>query len=190
MSTTRTPRTQRDRAVTAVFTWQVRPGREAQFEEWTHGATRTASTFPGSEGVVWVRPEEGPLFHAIARFSDPERLKAWLASPERAAWHRRIADIATEVSSERQATTGMETWFSLPGTTVHSPPRWKMALTTLLAAYPLVLLLQWQVVPATASWPLPLRAALFPAVLLPSLTYLIMPSLSRLLRLWLYHPPA
>ncbi|WP_409474564.1 antibiotic biosynthesis monooxygenase [Streptomyces sp. HC307] len=189
MSTTRTPITQRNQAVTAVFTWQVRPGREAQFEEWTHGVTRVASRFPGSEGVVWVRPERGHLFHAIARFSDSERLSAWLASRERAAWHRRIAGIATEISSERQSTTGMETWFSLPGTTVQSPPRWKMALTTLLAAYPLVLLLQWLVVPATASWPLPLRAALFPAVLLPSLTYLIMPWLSRLLRLWLYRPP-
>lgn len=189
VSTTGTPITQPNQAVTAVFTWQVRPGREAQFEEWTHGVTRAASRFPGSEGVVWVRPESGHLFHAIARFCDTERLSAWLDSPERAAWHRRISGIATEVSSERQATTGMETWFSLPGTTVQSPPRWKMALTTLLAAYPLVLLLQWLVVPATASWPLPLRAALFPAVLLPSLTYLIMPWLSRLLRLWLYRRP-
>jgi antibiotic biosynthesis monooxygenase (ABM) superfamily enzyme len=186
MTATRTPARHRDEPVTAVFTWRVQPGHEAEFEEWTHGITRAASGFPGSEGVAWLRPENGHVFHAVSRFTDPERLKAWLVSEERAEWHRRIDAVATEVSGERQSTTGMETWFSLPGTTVQSPPRWKMALTTLLAAYPLVLLLQWLVTPNTANWPLPLRAAVFPAVLLPSLTYLIMPGLSRLLRQWLY----
>ncbi|MEV0208219.1 hypothetical protein AB0H97_23850 [Streptomyces sp. NPDC050788] len=43
--------------------------------------------------------------------------------------------------------------------------------------------------PRTTLWPLPLRAAVFPVLLLPVLTYLVMPRLSRLLRLWLYRPP-
>lgn len=190
MSATKTPPVHDGEPVTAVFTWQVRPGHEREFEEWTHRVTRVTARFPGSEGVAWLRPEDGHVFHAVARFQDPERLKAWLRSDERARWHRRVNGIATEVSGERQSTTGMETWFSLPGTTVQSPPRWKMSLTTFLAAYPLVVLLQWLVVPQTAHWPLPLRAAVFPAVLLPSLTYVIMPRLSRLFRLWLYRPPA
>ncbi|MFH9011100.1 hypothetical protein ACH4C6_06950 [Streptomyces sp. NPDC017943] len=40
--------------------------------------------------------------------------------------------------------------------------------------------------PSTAGWPLPLRAVVFPLVLLPVLTYLVMPGLSRVLRQWLY----
>jgi antibiotic biosynthesis monooxygenase (ABM) superfamily enzyme len=65
-----------------------------------------------------------------------------------------------------------------------------MVLTTFLAAYPLVLLVQWLLVPHTTGWPLPLRAVVFPAVLLPTLTYVLMPRLSRLLRLWLYPSPS
>ena len=42
------------------------------------------------------------------------------------------------------------------------------------------------VVPAVLSWPLLLRASLFPLGLVPLLTFLIMPRLSRLLRQWLY----
>jgi antibiotic biosynthesis monooxygenase (ABM) superfamily enzyme len=61
-----------------------------------------------------------------------------------------------------------------------------MVLTTFLGAYPFTLLIQWLVTPHTTGWPLPLRAAVFPLVLLPVLTYLVMPGLSRLLRLWLY----
>ncbi|MEU9211908.1 antibiotic biosynthesis monooxygenase [Streptomyces sp. NPDC048415] len=181
--------TRRGDPVTTVLTWEVRPGREADFEEWTRGITRCARQFPGNEGVSWLHPEEGHRYHAVLRFSDPERLTDWLNSPERADWHARIEDIATEVSSERQSTTGLETWFSLPGTTVQAPPRWKMVLTTFLGAYPCALLLQWLVTPHTTAWPLPLRAAVFPVVLLPVLTYVIMPRLSRLLRLWLYPPP-
>ncbi|MFI1169026.1 antibiotic biosynthesis monooxygenase [Streptomyces sp. NPDC020801] len=177
---------QRSEPVTTVLTWQVRPGHEAEFEEWTRGITRVARRFPGNEGVAWLRPEDGHRFHAVLRFSDPHRLAAWLSSGQRAEWHGRIERIATEVSSERQSTTGLETWFSLPGTTVQSPPRWKMVLTTFLGAYPFTLLIQWLVAPRTVSWPLPLRAAVLPLVLLPLLTYLVMPRLSRLLRLWLY----
>ncbi|WP_371667667.1 antibiotic biosynthesis monooxygenase [Streptomyces sp. NBC_00289] len=186
MSTTQL---RRGEPVTTVLTWRVRPGREQEFEEWTHGITRCVRRFPGSEGVSWLRPEDGHRFHAVLRFSDPHRLTAWLESPERADWHARIEGIATEIGSERQSTTGMETWFGLPGTTVQAPPRWKMVLTTFLAAYPFTLLIQWQLTPRTAAWPLLLRAAVFPVLLLPTLTYLVMPRLSRLLRLWLYRPP-
>ncbi|WP_030675230.1 antibiotic biosynthesis monooxygenase [Streptomyces cellulosae] len=179
----------RGEPITTVLTWQVRPGHEHEFEQWTHGIADCARRFPGNEGVSWLRPEDGHRFHAVLRWSDPHRLAAWLESDERAAWHRRIEGIATELGSERQSTTGMEAWFSLPGTTVQSPPRWKMVLTTFLGAYPFTLLIQWLVTPSTTAWPLPLRAAVFPVVLLPVLTYLVMPSLSRLLRLWLYRSP-
>lgn len=64
-----------------------------------------------------------------------------------------------------------------------------MVLTTFLGAFPCTLLIQWLVTPRTAAWPLPLRAAVFPVVLLPVLTYLVMPLLSRVLRRWLYPPP-
>ncbi|MFF7311821.1 antibiotic biosynthesis monooxygenase [Streptomyces sp. NPDC008137] len=183
MSTTEV---RRGEPVTTVLTWQVRPGHEREFEKWTRGISRCARQFPGNEGVSWLEPEDGHRFHAVLRWSDQHRLAAWLESGERARWHRKIEDIATEVTSERQSTTGMETWFSLPGTTVQAPPRWKMVLTTFLGAYPFTLLITWLVTPQTTGWPLPLRAAVFPLVLLPVLTYLVMPRLSRLLRLWLY----
>lgn len=175
--------------ITTVLTWQVRPGHQHEFEEWTHGIADCARRFPGNEGVSWLRPEDGHRYHAVLRWSDPRRLAAWLESEERTTWHERIEGIAQEIGSERQSTTGMEAWFSLPGTTVQAPPRWKMVLTTFLGAYPFTLLIQWLVTPATTNWPLPLRAAVFPLVLLPVLTYLVMPSLSRLLRLWLFPPP-
>jgi antibiotic biosynthesis monooxygenase (ABM) superfamily enzyme len=70
-----------------------------------------------------------------------------------------------------------------------------MVVVTLLAVYPLSLVFQGLIAPLTQGWPLPLRSALFPIVVVPTLTYLFMPGLSRAMRGWLYpagrrHRPA
>jgi antibiotic biosynthesis monooxygenase (ABM) superfamily enzyme len=58
-----------------------------------------------------------------------------------------------------------------------------------------VLLFQGLIAPRTQGWPLLLRSAAFPLVVVPTLTYLLMPLLSPLTRRWLYparrtHRPA
>jgi uncharacterized protein len=170
--------------VTVVFTWEVAKGREAEFEEWAHGITTAAARFPGHLGATWLRPEgKDRRYHTVVRFSDGARLSAWLESPERESWMDRLGDLADE---DRAHTTGMETWFSLPDRSVSAPPRWKMALVTFAGVYPLSLVLQVTAVPAAEGWPVPLRACVFPVLLVPLLTYVIMPALSRLLRRWLY----
>lgn len=170
--------------VTVVYTWDVAKGREHDFEEWAHGITDEATRFPGHLGATWLRPEgKDRRYHTVLRFSDGDRLSAWLESPERERWMRRLEGLAEE---DRTHTTGMETWFSLPDRSVPAPPRWKMALVTFAAVYPLSLLLQATAVPLAKSWPLPLRSLVFPIVLVPLLTYVIMPTLSRVLRRWLY----
>ena len=74
------------------------------------------------------------------------------------------------------------------------PPQWKMALVTLIGIYPPVVALLALVVARVEAWPLLARAAVIPLMLVPLLTYVIMPLLSRLLRDWLYphkiRPPA
>jgi uncharacterized protein len=86
-----------------------------------------------------------------------------------------------------QRATGLETWFTLPGErAVVPPPRWKMLLVTLIGAYPLVVLLSAFVLPSLEGWPLLVRAAVVPVVVLSLMTYLVMPQLTRLLSGWLY----
>jgi hypothetical protein len=70
MSTTQAPRTE---PVTTVFTWQVRPGREADFEEWTRGATDCAPRFPGNQGVSWLRPDHGHRHLAALQLFDRQQ---------------------------------------------------------------------------------------------------------------------
>ncbi|GAA1461983.1 antibiotic biosynthesis monooxygenase [Nocardiopsis exhalans] len=172
--------------VTVVFTWDVAPGRESEFEAWLHRVNQVATDFPGHQGVTWIAPDDpGGHYHALLRFSGSRALEAWLGSPERARTIAELEGIATE-ADRRVRTTGMETWFSLPRTAVRPPPKWKMALVSFTAVYPCVLLFTAFVAPLFQDWPLPLRTVVLPTVMAPLLTYVLMPTLSRLLRSWLY----
>ncbi|MCD0484015.1 antibiotic biosynthesis monooxygenase [Streptacidiphilus sp. ASG 303] len=141
-------------------------------------------------GVTWLRPQDGTHhYHAVLHFRDARRLAAWMESPERAAWHARVADIAVPADEQRRH-TGLDTWFPLPPGSEEQTPRWKMCVVTFCGAYPFSLLFQGLAAPHTVGWPLALRAAAFPLLLVPLLTYLVLPALNRLLRRWLYplHP--
>ena len=174
------------RLVTVVFTWDVTAGREKDFEAWAHGVNDTAAGFPGHLGATWLRAEGSRhRYYTILNFLDEDHLDAWMGSDERDAWIRRLDGIAKE---HRHRTSGLETWFSLPGDAVPAPARPKMVAVSLLAVYPLSLFFQAVVAPRAQALPLPLRSVLFPLVVVPTLTYLLMPGLSRLLRGWLYPP--
>ena len=170
--------------VTEVFTWHVVEGKQEEFESWAHGITRAALEFKGHLGSAWLRPEgKGNCYQTVVRFSSADLLDTWLRSPERARCVQNLKGIATE---EKVRSTGLETWFHLPNQAALPPPRWKMAIVTFGAIWPLSILFDWLVVPSILHWPLPIRAAVFPFALVPLLTYLIMPNLSRLLRRWLF----
>jgi uncharacterized protein len=111
-------------------------------------------------------------------------LGAWEASQER---DRLVQEARKFSTPDVQQATGLETWFVLPGQrAIVPPPRWTMLLVTLIGAYPLVVLLSAFVLPSLEGWPLLVRAAVVPVVLLSLMTYLVMPQLTRLLSGWLY----
>ncbi|QXJ21593.1 antibiotic biosynthesis monooxygenase [Actinomadura graeca] len=180
------PENEESEPVTVVFTWDVKPGRENDFEEWAEGIHRTAKRHSGHEGATWLRAEGSRhRYYTVLNFADQERLDRWLDSPERKAWLDRVDGIARE---HRQGTSGMETWFSLPGEAVPAPSKIKMIIVTFGAVYPLSLVFQGLLAPQTQAWPLALRALTFPVIMVPLLTLLVMPGLSRMFRRWLYPP--
>ncbi|GIG02684.1 antibiotic biosynthesis monooxygenase [Catellatospora citrea] len=181
-----------DEPVSVLFTWAVVPGREADFERWLEEVNAASARFPGHQGVTWLRPKDAPqgsepFYHCVLRFRNGRDLSRWLTSPEREVVVRHLAGIAHE-AEPRETTTGMETWFSLPGRPVLPPPRWKMAIVSFLGVYPCVLVFQLLGAEHLSELPLPLvvRAAILPLLLAPILTYLVMPWLSRALRGFLY----
>jgi antibiotic biosynthesis monooxygenase (ABM) superfamily enzyme len=176
-----------DEPVTVLYSRRVKPGREAAFETWARGILAAARQFPGHLGASVLDAPDSRERHILFSFADRKSLQAWLDSAERRYWLARVEELL-ETDRGLQQLTGLETWFKLPGSnvpTMKPPPRWKMWLVSLVAVYPLVLAFQASVVPRMARLPLPLRALLFPLVLLTLMTFVVMPMVTRLLRRWL-----
>ena len=171
--------------ITAVVTRNVLPGRERDYEEWARRVV-SATTPYGATGHTFLTPDAGvPTRRVlIVRFADEDGMRAWDQSEDR----DRLTREAGEFSSlDIRRATGLEAWFTLPGKpAIVPPPRWKQLLVTLVGAYPLVVLLSAFVLPRLADWPLLVRSAVLPIVLLTLMTYVVMPALTQLMRGWLY----
>jgi antibiotic biosynthesis monooxygenase (ABM) superfamily enzyme len=176
-----------DEPVTVLYSRRVKPGREADFEAWAHGIVAAARQFPGHLGASVLDAHGSREYHILFSFADPRSLRAWLDSQERRRWLAQVGELL-EADRGLQQLTGLETWFKLPGShvaTMTPPPRWKMWLVSLAAVYPLVLAFQAVLVPRMGGLPLPLRALVFPLVLLTTMTFVVMPVVTRVLRRWL-----
>ena len=68
---------------------------------------------------------------------------------------------------------------------VAAPPRYKLAVLSWAGAYTVITLILAVLGPAMAPWPLPLRTLLLSVLMVVAMTWLVMPSLTRLCRGWL-----
>lgn len=168
-----------------VFTFRARSGQEQALGRWVHRVVGAARQYEGNIAATVIGPDQAGEYRVLHLFRDLAALESWLGSAQRAELLR-----AAEPLLERPPAvlrTGLETWFRLPsdGPAILPPPRWKMWVTSVVAIYPLVVIFLAWVSPHINGWPLAVRAAVFPLVLLSLMTYLVMPNVTRLLRPWL-----
>jgi hypothetical protein len=172
---------------TSVVTRVVKPGREKAFEEWLHGISQEAARFPGHLSATIFRPPPGgQKYTIVVQFDRDENLQRWLRSDRRREWIERVAALE-EVPEHREEVTGLEHWFTLPDKAEASPPpKHKMALLVLLAAYPTVLVIHVILLPILGRVPYPLGALIGTVCLVLALTYVVMPRMTRAFQGWLY----
>ncbi len=178
-----------DDAVTKVIDRVPLPGAQAQLDEAIHQLTRAAMKFPGHLGVNVTPPAlpAQPGYRIVYKFDTAEHLRAWEASEEQ---HRLVANANryTQGAPGYQVLTGLETWFTLPSVPGLVPPsRARMSVVSWLGIFPLVyvygLLCNWAVPPDT---PAMVRVLVVTVLVVPTMTYIVGPRLTRLFRGWLY----
>lgn len=171
-------------AVTVTVARKVRPGREADFEEWADRLTEQASGFPGFLGAGRLRPDRGDEFHVVYRFDSADHLRNWEDSATRSHLLAEGDELMETVAVQR--VTGLETWFSLPGRATTPPPKWKMFVVSGVVIY-LLQVLEYGVFGwVTDGWPLMARLLLMSFPVTALMTWVVMPQASVLLRRWLY----
>jgi antibiotic biosynthesis monooxygenase (ABM) superfamily enzyme len=168
----------------------VPAGKVARFEPLLQEMIMAAQGFDGHLGVDVLRPDGGGVYQIIFRYRSPAEHEAWMASDRRHELVARIDRLLDDgTTAEVRTVDGWEGWFVTPGYAPPAPPRrWKMAVVTFVALYPLLLALITVLRPVTRGWPVPLPLLVTLGLTVPLMTWLVMPLLTVRLGPWLRRP--
>jgi hypothetical protein len=181
---------QGDDALTAVIHRRIKPGAEARFESLMQEFTGFVLRQPGHLGINVIRPSgDSREYTVLDRFATETDRRKFTSSNEYRDWMHRLRDVS-ETDPEIQEMGGLSFWFTVPDRPHRKPPpRTKMAFVTLLGVYPLSMLYPNVVLPLTPGWPALLRGLVIAALIVVTLTWLVMPLLTRMLEKWLFVEP-
>lgn len=167
-----------------AITRVVRDGKEAEFEDAIKRFVARSLDHHGTTGAHLLRPTDAsrPREYGILRSFRSERdMQAFYSSDLFAQWQTEVAELVEGDPVHRQL-HGLEAFFSGQAT---QPPRWKMAFVTWLGVFPVVLLWSSTLPPLLPWWHPIATTALVTAVAVITLTWLVMPVLTRSFSGWL-----
>lgn len=170
-----------------AITRHVRPGYESVFEETVRGVILAASTFAGYAGGEVLHPTaKRGAWQLILRFDTLVHLQEWEESPICQGWIAR-ADALTIGDPKVLRVNGLEAWFVLPEVpNAAPPPKWKTAIVSAIGLYPVISLMPILLKPITTGLPTWLATLVSIALMMPLMTWVIMPQVTRLFKPWLY----
>jgi hypothetical protein len=175
--------------VTMVFARDVKPDRIEEFEEWINGISLAVRQFDGYQGMDVIRPSDHghQEYVMILRFDEYHHMRMWMSSPEREKWVGRAGEL-TMGETYIQEAHGFEPWFTLPDHqhAAKAPAKYKMALLTMAAIYPLLLVVSTALNMIFPSWPRELVILLTVVLLVSLMTFYVMPWVTKGFRFWLY----
>jgi hypothetical protein len=168
--------------VHVAITRKALPGKEEEFkkalltfmgESFAHGGVHGA-------GMITALPGGDDREIGILRsFKDEAERDAFYKSAAFKKWD----DYATTITEKPvyRELNGLEAWFRSP----LPPPRWKMALVTLAGVFPTSIFLSLTIGKTIKDLPPVLRLFIIAACMVGLLTWIVMPSLIRILKPWL-----
>jgi antibiotic biosynthesis monooxygenase (ABM) superfamily enzyme len=160
----------------------VRPGCESEFESLIQKFFVDAAQHPGVAGAYLLRPFEGAATHEygiVRSFNSAEDRDRFYTSDLYRRWSEAVAPLV-EGEPKRQHLHGMEAFF--PGNP--APPAWKMALLTWVGVDVAVYAFS-TAVPAIAHLPAAVTFLLVNALVVATLTWILMPLLTKIFEGWL-----
>jgi len=180
-----------DGPVTVIVTRKARKEKIREFEEWMDGIIHEAMKFEGHMGVNIIRPSDlsNPEYVIIFRFNTYENLVKWEKSEIRKEWLKKSKNL-TEGEPVVEMQTGLEFWFTpRSGTSSNElaapPPRYKMAIVTGGIIFIMINTLLPLIRQLTVDLHFLLSTLVAIAIMVTLMTYVIMPSVTRMLRPWL-----
>lgn len=165
---------------------RTKEGCHAAYEALILGMFESMKHFPGFLGSELLPPmASSDEYQVIVKFSSQKDLDQWDVSTQREMWHARFRPLLAG-EPEYHLLTGLEAWFSLPEIPAgKKPPRNKMAFITWLGIWPTASFFLYFLSPYIESLPYLLRSAIVTGLVVITMTYLLMPRLTKLFKEWL-----
>lgn len=179
-----------DGTATVVINHRLGEARHAAYEQWLRKVEPVCRAFPGFVDWQVVRPVPGlsDSYTVVIRFASREQLRQWMESPQRIRLVEELQPMFDR-SDESVISSGLDFWFPRRAQTP-APVRWKQALVTWSAIYPLAMGVPLLVVPGFERLGLhpghPLTMLVVTGVVVCLMVYVVMPRYTRLIRRWLY----
>lgn len=176
---------------TVVITHRVPHEKRDQYEHWLEEIAPLCKSFPGHLDWHIIRPISGlsENFTVIIRFDTTANLQAWMASPERS---RLIAEASSMLTAGDNffINSGLDFWFTPEQAKAKIPVRWKQALVTWSAIFPLVLIVPVVILPILRGTGIPANhysdTLFVTATVVALMIYLVMPRYTKLIYRWLF----
>lgn len=168
-----------------AITRRIKPGCEAEFQAALKEFFKTSFAHAGVHGASMLVPPPGslsPEFGILRTFANERECEDFYAAPMFKAWEERIRPLVEGEPVYRQL-SGLEAWFRSPR---QPPPRWKMALLTWGAVWPVSISVPAALNPLIGQ---KLSKVIFAGIVAAGivivLTWFAMPLLTRLTTNWL-----
>ena len=173
-----------------AITRRVLPGRETEFQDALREFFQNSFAHDGVLGATMLVPPPGSNsreFGILRTFASEKERDDFYASSIFKAWEERCRPLTESDSWTHRPLHGLEAWFR--GDEATRPPRWKMAVVTLLGVYPTSLVLGLLLTPLLRSLPVPVSGLILATAMVLCLTWLVMPFLTKALHSWLHVKP-
>jgi len=176
---------------TIVATAYPVAGKEQEWEHAIGNLIRTAMTFRGYRGSMFLKPESSDSSHyrVITNFDNDENMKRWYNSPERL---EKVAGLNPfqERPTHIEHVSEYEFWLTPPDVDAvrpKAPPKYKTFMIVWFALYVTIMPLNEVLKPLLIEhFSLLLTNAILAAIGVALLTWGVLPVLNRLLNRWLY----
>lgn len=179
-----------DDTIHIAITRRVKKELAPEFERRLADFASRSLTDPGSRGVHLLHPAPGAEvceYGILRSFASEADRDAFYDSTFYKDWLTSIAHMLEGEPTFRKL-DGLEAWFREPHGAL--PPRWKMALLTWIAVWPVSMLVPAALIPwLPVALPAVLRAGIIAGGIVIVLTWAAMPLLVKLARPWIHPSP-
>ena len=176
-----------DSPVTIIVKRRPKVDRIEEFEEVMSGTTKDAMSFEGHLGANIIRPTKaGDYYRIVFKFDSMRHYLAWEGSEVREKWMKRYAEVE-QGEQEMEILSGLETWFAMPGEeALVPPPKHKMMVVVFISIFPLSALIGYCLRPFINELHIIEQSAIMSLILVPLMTYVVMPLTARFFHRWLH----